>query len=128
MCSGGGGGGGKLGQSPKASTGYGASSADQASVIAQDERQWYIDNGFGDPNAVVGQMNPVNSPRYSSGGSPGSYKGVSAEARYLYTQRQPAKAAPAAPAPVGGTSGVAATPPSITRWAGKALTINPVSM
>ena len=120
------------GAAPKqATTNYGASSAGQASAISQEERQWYIDNGFGDPNAVVGQMNPVNSPRFSSGGSPGSYKGVSAEARYLYNQRQPANVAPvAAPvaAPVGGTSGMAATPPTMTRWAGKALTINPASM
>jgi hypothetical protein len=124
MCGGGGG----------MSTGnrnYGFASANAPSPVAQEERQWYIDQGFGDPNEVVGRgdaMSALISRRnqaLASVGAIGSYKGVSPEARYLYQQSRAPKPAPApAPAPVAAL----AVPPATTRWAGKALTINPVSM
>ena len=116
-----------MSQPSQNSSNYGYGSADKASVVSSEERQWYIDQGFGDPMSVAGQR-ASTSGRFASPGSPGYYQGVSAEARYLYKQRQPTKVAPAPIAtPAGGTSGVTATPPSITRWAGNALTINPVT-
>jgi hypothetical protein len=110
---------------------YGFTSAEGPSPIAQDERQWYIDQGFGDPNEVIGARR--GSARYVSGRNQmpavnpyaGSYRGVSPEARYLYKQSLVPKPAPAAaqPAPVP----TLAVPPATTRWAGNALTINPMS-
>lgn len=111
---------------------YGAVTADQASPVAQDERQWYIDQGFGDPNEVIGKRGAM--PRMVSGRNEmparaafaGSYRGVSPEARYLYRQSLAPKPAPvAAAAPAVPTLAV---PPAATRWAGNALTINPTSM
>lgn len=111
---------------------YGAVTADQASPVAQDERQWYIDQGFGDPNEVLGKRGA--RPRMVSGRNEmparaafaGSYRGVSPEARYLYRQSLAPKPAPAAAAaPAVPTLAV---PPATTRWAGNALTINPTSM
>ncbi len=114
-----------------ANKGYGMTSAGAPSPIAQDERQWYIDQGFGDPNEVIGVRKA--QPRMYSGknlmpaieASAGSYRGVSPEARYLYKQSLAPKPAPAAAqsAPVP----TLAVPPATTRWAGNALTINPMS-
>jgi hypothetical protein len=110
---------------------YGAVTADQASPIAQDERQWYMDQGFGDPSEVLGksqgqgQVTAGRNVMPARAAFAGSYRGVSPEARYLYQQSRAPKPAPApAPAPVAAL----AVPPATTRWAGKALTINPVSM
>jgi hypothetical protein len=110
---------------------YGFAPAGAPSPIAQDERQWYIDQGFGDPSEVIGARKA--GPAYVSGknfmgatkASAGSYRGVSPEARYLYKQSLVPKAAPAAaqPAPVP----TLAVPPANTRYAGNALTINPMS-
>lgn len=124
MCAGSGG-----GLNPK--NNYGFASADQASPIAQDERQWYIDQGFGDPNEVIGKR--AAQPRMFSGrneipavqASAGSYRGVSPEARYLYRQSSiPKTVYPQERAPSAASSlGV----PANTRYAGKSLTINPVT-
>jgi hypothetical protein len=117
---------------PSYSNNYGYGSAGNDSPFANEERQWYIDQGFGDPNEVVGKRGP--SGGYTTGrtynrptpGTPGYYKGVSPEARYLYRQSLAPKPAPA-PAPAAPTAALA-VPTATTRWAGKALTINPVSM
>jgi hypothetical protein len=110
---------------------YGYGSAGNDSPFANEERQWYIDQGFGDPSEVVGKRGPsvgrqvgrtYNRP---TPGTPGYYKGVSREARYLYTQSSIPKTvylqerAPSAASSLGV--------PASTRWAGNALTINPVS-
>ena len=93
--------------------------------IEQEERQWYIDQGFGDPNEASGSMfmgrafTPAGRARTSA------YRGVSPEARYLYRQSLAPKPAPA-PAPAAPTAALA-VPAATTRWAGKALTINPMS-
>ena len=112
----------------KFSSNYGYGSADQASTMANEERQWYMDQGFGDPNKVVGQ-------REGGGGrgkfgllskpSAGYYQGVSPEARYLYTQSSiPKTVYLQERAPSAATSlGV----PTNTRYAGKSLTINPMT-
>jgi hypothetical protein len=111
---------------------YGAVTADQASPVAQDERQWYIDQGFGDPNEVAGQRGAQPGVMVGRNYRPaqpafaGSYRGVSPEARYLYQQSRAPKPAPA-PAPAPAPVAALAVPPASTRWAGKALTINPVS-
>lgn len=114
---------------------YGFAPAGALSPVAEDERKWYMDQGFGDPNEVIGARGA--QPRMMSGrnqmpavaASAGKYKGVSPEARYLYQQSLVPKpkpvAAPAAPA--AGTSATLAVPPASTRYAGKALTINPMS-
>ena len=110
---------------------YGYGSAGNDSPFANEERQWYIDQGFGDPSEVVGKRGP--SGGFTAGrtyyrptpGTPGYYKGVSREARYLYTQSSIPKTvylqerAPSAASSLGV--------PASTRWAGNALTINPVS-
>lgn len=115
---------------------YGFTSAETPSPVAEDERQWYISQGFGDPNEVIGKRGA--QPRMMSGrnlmpeiqASAGSYRGVSPEARYLYRQSLVPKPAPAAApvAPAAGTSATLAVPPASTRYAGNALTINPASM
>ncbi len=75
---------------------YGYAKAGGASSIDAGERQWYIDNGFGDPLATTGATPArkggfwMTTGRNSSyikpvAANPGYYKGVSAEARYLYT-------------------------------------------
>ena len=112
---------------------YGAVTADQASPIAQDERQWYMDQGFGDPSEVLGkrrgqgQVTAGRNVMPARAAFAGSYRGVSPEARYLYQQSRAPKPAPA-PAPAPAPVAALAVPPATTRWAGKALTINPVSM
>ena len=110
---------------------YGYGSAGNDSPFAKEERQWYIDQGFGDPSEVVGKRGPsaggVAGRTYfkPTPGTPGYYKGVSREARYLYTQSSIPKTvylqerAPSAASSLGV--------PASTRWAGNALTINPVS-
>ena len=110
---------------------YGAVTADQASPIAQDERQWYMDQGFGDPSEVLGkrrgqgQVTAGRNVMPARAAFAGSYRGVSPEARYLYTQSSIPKTvylqerAPSAASSLGV--------PASTRWAGNALTINPVS-
>lgn len=95
--------------SPYASNyGYGLTSGE--SVFGEEERQWYIDNGFGDPNTSVEVLpvQPSSSPYspfgiYGYGGRPSPYmmartqamrtqtpsnyyRGVSPEARYMYLQ------------------------------------------
>ena len=111
-------------QSSRYSKNYGYGSAGQASTMAKEERQWYIDQGFGDPTSVVGQR-ASTSGRFASPGSPGYYQGVSPEARYLYTQSSIPKTvyleqrAPSAAKSLGV--------PANTRWAGKSLTINPMA-
>lgn len=116
---------------PSYSNNYGYGSAGNDSPFAKEERQWYIDQGFGDPSEVVGKRGP--SGGFTAGrtyyrptpGTPGYYKGVSREARYLYTQSSIPKTvylqerAPSAASSLGV--------PASTRWAGNALTINPVS-
>ena len=104
---------------------YGYGAVGQAPAMAKEERQWYIDNGFGDPTKVVGQRSAVNSPRFSSAANPGYYQGVTPEARYLYTQSSiPKTVYLQERAPSAATSlGV----PANTRYAGKSLTINPVA-
>lgn len=108
---------------------YGFTSAGAPSPVAQDERQWYIDQGFGDPNEVQPRMMSGQKSMDLLAASAGSYRGVSPEARYLYRQSRAPKAAPvAAPvAPAAGTSATLAVPPANTRYAGKSLTINPVT-
>ena len=110
---------------------YGYGSASGPSSIAKEERQWYIDQGFGDPNEVI--KNRAVEPRLKLGQSlasqltpsAGSYRGVSPEARYLYTQSSiPKTVYLQERAPSAATSlGV----PANTRYAGKSLTINPVT-
>jgi hypothetical protein len=109
---------------------YGYGSAGNDSPFANEERQWYIDQGFGDPSEVVDTRQfydfktgrTYNRPTPKA---PGYYKGVSREARYLYTQSSIPKTvysqerAPSAASSLGV--------PASTRWAGNALTINPVS-
>jgi hypothetical protein len=109
----------------KFSTNYGYGAVGQAPAMAKEERQWYIDQGFGDPTKVVGQRNPSASSRFRSAGSPGYYQGVSPEARYLYTQSSiPKTVYLEQRAPSAATSlGV----PANTRYAGKSLTINPMA-
>jgi hypothetical protein len=109
----------------KFSTNYGYGAVGQAPVMAKEERQWYIDQGFGDPTKVVGQRSAVNSPRFSSAANPGYYQGVTPEARYLYTQSSiPKTVYLQERAPSAATSlGV----PANTRYAGKSLTINPMA-
>ena len=115
---------------------YDSAPAGTTSPVSEDERKWYMDQGFGDPNEVIGKRQA--QPKTFSGrnqmpavqASAGSYRGVSAEARYLYQQSLAPKPAPVvAPvaAPAAGVSATLAVPPASTRYAGKALTINPVS-
>lgn len=109
---------------------YGRTPAGAPSPVAEDERKWYIDQGFGDPNEVIGARRA--QPKMFSGrnqmpavaASAGKYKGVSPEARYLYQQSLAPKPAPA-PAPT--PTAALAVPTATTRWAGNALTINPMS-
>jgi len=111
--------------------------AGATSPVAEDERKWYMDQGFGDPNEVIGKREAQYQYRMMSGrsqmpavaASAGKYKGVSPEARYLYQQSRAPKPAPvAAPtAAAAGASGTLAVPPTSTRYAGNALTINPMS-
>jgi hypothetical protein len=115
---------------PSYSNNYGYGSAGNDSPFANEERQWYIDQGFGDPSEVVDTRQfydfktgrTYNRPTPKA---PGYYKGVSREARYLYTQSSIPKTvysqerAPSAASSLGV--------PASTRWAGNALTINPVS-
>ena len=115
---------------------YGFAPAGAPSPVAEDERKWYMDQGFGDPNEVIGR-NKAQLETFSGRtrmapipASAGKYKGVSPEARYLYQQSLAPKPAPVvAPvaAPAAGVSATLAVPPGSTRYAGKALTINPVS-
>lgn len=103
---------------------YGFGSTAAPSSVSQQERQWYIDNKFGDPYEVDKQskmFHPWMPPAVSS-----NYKGVSNEARYLYQQSSaPPKTvylqerAPSAASALGV--------PANTRYAGKSLTINPVA-
>ena len=63
---------------------YGFGSTAAPSSVSEQERQWYIDNKFGDPYEVDKQskmIHPWMPPATSS-----NYKGVSNEARYLYQQ------------------------------------------
>lgn len=107
---------------------YGYGSASKPSTIAQEERQWYIDNKFGDPTKIVGQYSG-DTGKFASIARPsaGFYKGVSPEAHYLYTQSSIPKTvykeerAPGA-LPAGAARTVASTPAN-TRWAGNALSI-----
>lgn len=109
---------------------YGFAPAGAPSPVAEDERKWYMDQGFGDPNEVIGARRA--GPAYVSGknymgatkANAGKYKGVSPEARYLYQQSLAPKPAPA-PAPT--PTAALAVPTATTRWAGNALTINPMS-
>ena len=126
---------GSAGNDSPYSNNYGYGSAGNDSPFANEERQWYIDQGFGDPSEVVGKSGPssggfTTGPYYKrtysrpTPGTPGYYKGVSREARYLYTQSSIPKTvylqerAPSAASSLGV--------PASTRWAGNALTINPV--
>jgi hypothetical protein len=93
-------------------------------LIEQEERQWYIDQGFGDPSEASGPMFMGRSFTPAGKAPAPAYRGVSPEARYLYKQSRAPKSAPVpAPAPTAAL----AVPTATTRWAGKALTINPVS-
>jgi hypothetical protein len=95
----------KPAQNPYAGN-YGSLAVGGKSPISDGERQWYIANGFGDPNQVGGRTQgvqvgkgylplPSGSTRYNgrvalpgpitSVPGTGYYQGVSAEARYLYT-------------------------------------------
>jgi hypothetical protein len=79
--------------SPYASNyGYGAASG--PSAITEDEREWYIGNGYGDPLATTGAT-AATSGRYVTSGrntsyieptaaNPGYYQGVGTEARNAY--------------------------------------------
>jgi len=115
------------GQAPApASKNYGYGAVGKAPVMAKEERQWYIDQGFGDPNAVTGSSPAKNLGRFGSmPANAGYYQGVSPEARYLYTQSSiPKTVYLQERAPSAATSlGV----PANTRYAGKSLTINPVA-
>ena len=115
---------------------FGSAPAGATSPVAEDERKWYMDQGFGDPNEVIGKREAQYQYRVMSGrsqmpavaASAGKYKGVSPEARYLYQQSLAPKPAPvAAASTAAGVSSTLAVPPASTRYAGKALTINPVS-
>ena len=119
---------GRLGgnQTSQYSKNYGYGAVGQAPVMAKEERQWYIDQGFGDPNAVTGSSPARNLGRFGNKpANAGYYQGVTPEARYLYTQSSIPKTvylqerAPSA----ATTLGV----PANTRYAGKSLTINPVA-
>jgi hypothetical protein len=115
------------GQAPApASKNYGYGAVGKAPVMAKEERQWYIDQGFGDPNAVTGSSPAKNLGRFGNmPANAGYYQGVSPEARYLYTQSSiPKTVYLQERAPSAATSlGV----PANTRYAGKSLTINPVA-
>jgi hypothetical protein len=105
---------------------YGYGAVGQAQAMAGEERQWYIDQGFGDPNAVIGSRPARNLGRFgNTPANAGYYQGVSPEARYLYTQSSMPKTVYLQErAPSAATSlGV----PANTRYAGKSLTINPVT-
>jgi hypothetical protein len=90
-----------------------------------------MDQGFGDPNEVIGARGAQPRMLYGKNQMPavaasaGKYKGVSPEARYLYQQSSIPKTvylqerAPSAASSLGV--------PANTRYAGKALTINPMS-
>ena len=108
-------------QTSQYSKNYGYGAVGQAPVMAKEERQWYIDQGFGDPTKVVGQTANSRLSRASAG----YYQGVTPEARYLYTQSSiPKTVYLQERAPSAATSlGV----PANTRYAGKSLTINPVA-
>jgi hypothetical protein len=103
---------------------YGFGSTASPSSISEQERQWYIDNKFGDPYEVDKQsrmIHPWIPPATSS-----NYKGVSNEARYLYQQSSVPKTVylqERAPSSAASALGV----PANTRFAGKSLTINPVT-
>jgi hypothetical protein len=107
----------------KFSTNYGYGAVGQAPAMANEERQWYMDQGFGDPTKVVGKRE--GGGKYRIPGSAGYYQGVSPEARYLYTQSSIPKTvyleqrAPSAASSLGV--------PANTRYAGKSLTINPMA-
>jgi len=103
---------------------YGFGSTAAPSSVSEQERQWYIDNKFGDPYEVDKQskmIHPWMPPATSS-----NYKGVSNEARYLYQQSSVPKTVylqERAPSTAASALGV----PANTRFAGKSLTINPVA-
>ena len=103
---------------------YGFGSTAAPSSVSQQERQWYIDNKFGDPYEVDKQskmFHPWMPPVTSS-----NYKGVSNEARYLYQQSSVPKTVYLQErAPSYGRSSLGV--PANTRYAGKSLTINPVT-
>jgi hypothetical protein len=109
----------------KFSTNYGYGAVGKAPAMAKEERQWYKDQGFGDPNTVVGKRQGAGGGRYGIPSSAGYYQGVSPEARYLYTQSSIPKTvyleqrAPSAASSLGV--------PANTRYAGKSLTINPMA-
>lgn len=120
-----------INQKSQYSSNYGYASAKAPSSIAEEERQWYISQGFGDPNEVVG-----NYPAFPGGtlgrtytrpreAAPGYYKGVSPEARYLYTQSSIPKTVYLEQRAPSATSSLGV--PANTRWAGNSLTINPVT-
>lgn len=131
---------------------YGYEATSEAPTISAEERQWYQDNGYGDPMAVVKVAKPntgvpLGGKNAEGGGSPlarvrtkndykSFYQGVKPQARDLYQQSLASKSASksasaaastAASTAAAGTSAMLATPPSNTRYAGKALTINPMS-
>jgi len=103
---------------------YGFGSTATPSSISEQERQWYINNKFGDPYEVDKQskmIHPWMPPATSS-----NYKGVSNEARYLYQQSLAPKTVYLQErAPSAAASSLGA--PANTRWAGKSLTINPMA-
>jgi hypothetical protein len=84
--------------SPYASN-YGYGKTGSTSPISDAERQWYIANSFGDPLAITGataatpaslswsKLSGGNVPIYrkATAANPGYYRGVSPEARMLYT-------------------------------------------
>lgn len=128
MCAGGAATAGKLGAAPVSpyASNYGYGAVGQASATAKEEQQWYINQGFGDPNKVINSSPTKNLGRFGTiPENAGYYQGVSPEARYLYTQSSIPKTvyleqrAPSA----ATTLGV----PANTRYAGKSLTINPVA-
>jgi hypothetical protein len=111
-------------QTSQYSKNYGYGAVGQAPAMAKEERQWYIDQGFGDPTKVVTQRSGLYGGKVK-GTSTDYYQGVTPEARYLYTQSSiPKTVYLQERAPSAATSlGV----PANTRYAGKALTINPVA-
>ena len=114
---------------------YGYEVASETSTISPEERQWYQDNGYGDPMATVEVAQPgTGRQMFGVGGALAGrartkddyktfYRGISTDGRDKYQRSLALKPAPA-PAPA---TTVLSTPPASTRYAGKALTINPMS-
>jgi hypothetical protein len=113
-------------QTSQYSKNYGYGAVGQAPAMAKEERQWYMDQGFGDPSAVIGSTPARDLGKFGNKpANAGYYQGVTPEARYLYTQSSiPKTVYLEQRAPLAATSlGV----PANTRYAGKALTINPMA-